>query len=428
MQPYTRARPSLLIFAALAALVLLAYLPALWQPLIEDDYGNIVIAQRFGPPSGWGQMLSDGIFRLRSTTWLFMEAIHALFGMHAWAYYAGMILLQVFNTWLVYLLGTWRLLGFALTVWAAGFFAVYEGHQEAIMWLSGSTEPLLLLFGLLAFLCWMQFLEQRGAAWYACSLAALCLALLSKESAVIWVPLLALPLAFDRKLRRMWPWLLPFAILAGLAVASILATRSSSFRFEDGSFSLRSAFWLIWPLNFGRLFWFWGLLGVAAILVWRPAGYSRILALGAAWIGLGLIPYSFLTYSRRIPSRQLHLASVGLAIIVGFALLEVYERYWTSRRAVVVLLCALVAGENVIYLWTKKRSQFLERAAPTEQLLSLARAEHGPVYVRCFPRQRVIADSAVELMLGVPAADKLLWTQDEARAHPGAATFCYPQR
>jgi hypothetical protein len=428
LQKAISTRPSLLVFVVLAALVLLAYAPALSQPLIEDDYPNIILAQRFGPVAGWPALAANPIFRVRATTWLLMYGVNTLFGMHAAAYYGALIALQIVNTWLVYLLGIWRPLGFALSAWAAAFFAVYEGHQEAVMWLSGSTEPLLLLFGLASLLCWLRFLDQRGITWYAASVLAFCLALLSKESAVILVALLALPLAFDRKLRSAWLWLLPHAALAALAVISILAGRSSSFRFQDGSFSLHAPFWLTWPLNFVRLFWFWGLLAVLAILLWKPERFPRVLALGAAWIGLSLIPYSFLTYSRRIPSRQLHLASVGLALIVGLALLALYQRYWPRRRAVVATVCVVLVAENVTYLWTKKRSQFLERAAPTEQLIAMTRNTPGPVYVRCFPRPRIVADAAVQLMLGVQPSDRLLWTQDEARAHPDAVTFCYPQR
>ena len=99
-----------------------------------------------------------------------------------------------------------------------------------------------------------------------------------------------------------------------------------------------------------------------------------------------------------------------------------------TRSVCLLAVCGLIVTENVVYLWTKKRSQFLERAAPTEQLIATVRATSGPVYVRCFPRPRLVADSAVQFMLGEPSSDNLLWTQDEARAHPGAVTFCYPQR
>ena len=409
-------------------MVLLAYLPALTQPLIEDDYPNIILAQHYGSLSGWPEMFRDAVFRLRTTTWLLFYALNAIFGMHAAAYYAAMILLQILNTWLVWMLGTWRAIGFGVSLWAAGFFAVYEGHQEAVMWLSGSTEPLLVFFGLLSFLCWIRFLDGRRFFWYAASLLTLALALLSKESAVIWVALLALPIAVDRNLWRRAAWLLPFAVLALLAAASIFLARSYSFRFQDGSFSLSAPFYLTWPLNIWRLLWFWGLLSLIAVLFWKPEGFRRVLAIAFAWIGFGLIPYCFLTYSQRIPSRQLHLASVGVAILVGFALESFFERYWLRRRAAVIGLCALIVAHNVIYLWTKKRGQFLERAAPTERLVALARVTTGPIYVQCFPRPRLVAESAVQLMVGQKAADSLLWTPEEARAHPGAVTFCFPER
>jgi hypothetical protein len=337
------------------------------------------------------------------------------------AFYATLILLHVLNSWLVYALGAWAALGYRLTAFAAGFFAVYEGHQEAVMWLSSSNEALFVLFGLISFLCWIRFLQGRGALWYGASLLAFCFALLSKESAVILAPLLAIPLALDRK---RWAFLLPFAALAALAASSIFWARSGSFRFQDGSFSLHAPVWLIWPNNFARLFWFWGLLSVIAIVIWKPPKYLTILAIGLVWAGTALIPYSFLIYSSRIPSRQTYLASVGVAIIVGFALANLYDRYRTTGRGLVAAVCVAIILHNVVYLWTRKRNQFLERAAPTEQLIEAARKTSGPIYVKCFPRQPIIAESALELMTGRPKSD-LIWNAEEARARQATATFCY---
>ncbi len=408
------------ILAGLAILAIVAYLPTLTQPLLEDDYPNLVVALRYGHVSGWPAMMADPVFRLRTTSWLLMYGLHRLFGMHAAGYYAGMILLHVVNTWLVYALGAWRLLGYRLTAWAAAFFAVYEGHQEAVMWLSASNEPLMVLFGLLSIICWIQFLNRRGWFWYVASVLSFVGALLSKESGVILLALLAVPLAFDQ--RRKIAFLVPFAFLAALATRSVLSARTYSFRFQDGSFSLRAPFWITWPGSFARLFWFWGLVSLIAVLVWKPHEYRRILAIGLVWAGAALIPYSFLTYSNRIPSRQLHLASVGLAIVAGLALLSLFDRYWSARRALVLAVCGLLVTENITYLWTRKRSQFRERAAPTEQLIALARATTGPIYVKCFPRPPIVADAAIELM--VPGRN-LLWTGEEAGRNPGAVTFCY---
>ncbi|HYL34347.1 MAG TPA: hypothetical protein VEV17_00385 [Bryobacteraceae bacterium] len=422
--PAANSRPSLILFPILAALVLLAYLPALNQPLMEDDYPNIILAQGYGPPSGWPDLFHNPVFRVRTTTWLLMYSVNRMFGMHASAYYSATILLQVINTWLLYLLGAWRTLSYTLTAWAAAFFAVHEGHQEAVMWLSGSTEPLLLLFGLISLLSWILFLEGRRPGWYAASILAFCGALLSKESAVVLLALLLLPVAADRRPWRVTLFLIPHAALAGMVVLSIALTRGYSFRFQDGSFSLHAPFWLTWPNSYARLFWFWGLLSLLAILVWKPNHYGRILAIALAWVGISLAPYSFLTYLTRIPSRQTHLASVGLALVVGLALAALYDRYWTNHRALVTLVCAAVVIHNVGYLWTKKRSQFLARAAPTEQLIAVARATQGPIYVECFPRPPLVAEAALQLMTGRPASD-LIWNAAEANRRHAAATFCY---
>src|SRR5438105_5038575 len=103
------------ILAGLALLAIVTYLPALTQPLIEDDYPNIAQALRYGDVIGWSRMLVDPIFRVRTTTWLLMYGVNRLFDMQAAGYYAAMILLHVLNTWLVFALGSWPALGFRLT-------------------------------------------------------------------------------------------------------------------------------------------------------------------------------------------------------------------------------------------------------------------------------------------------------------------------
>jgi hypothetical protein len=411
----------------LALLAILAYLPALSQPLLEDDYSNIILAQHYGPVAGWPQMLGDSVFRLRSTSWVLLYALNRLAGTNAMVYYSAVILLHVVNTWLVYGLGSWPVLGYRLSAWAAGFFAVYEGHQEAVMWVSASPECLVVMFALLSFLAWIHFLESPRWFWYAGSLFCFCAALLSKESAVILAILLALPLAFHGSRARNLALLLPFAAAAVIAAASVFVNRGDSFRFRDGSFSLHAPFWITWPNSFSRLFWFWGFLSLAVILIWKPERYRPILGFALAWTGISLLPYVFLTYSYRIPSRQTYLASVGIALIVGYGLLNLYDRYWRARPALVIGLCVVLAAHNVIYLWTVKRAQFLARAAPTEQLIALARSTRSPIYVKCFPRPRLVADSALELMVAGRTAEDLIWDEAEARRR-SAVTFCYEPR
>jgi len=217
--------------------------------------------------------------------------------------------------------------------------------------------------------------------------------------------------------------LAPYGLLAAAVVASIFATRAYSFRFSDGSFSLHAPFWLTWPRNYFRVLWIWGIPAAAA--VWmardrtlRAAGWAAL-----AWIGIGLAPYSFLTYSSQIPSRQTYLASAGLAMLAGLAM-----AWWSTRlparRTAVAAVATVVLLHNVGYLWTKKRTQFLERAAPTDQLIALARTTAGPIWVRCFPRNGFIAEEAVHLGAGFPPSN-LVWSEAEALRRQATAEFCY---
>jgi hypothetical protein len=82
---------------------------------------------------------------------------------------------------------------------------------------------------------------------------------------------------------------------------------------------------------------------------------------------------------------------------------------------------------NVAYLATKKRTQFLRRAEPTEQLIRLARRTPGPIWVQCFPRSRYIAEEAVRVGAG-RSPDILVWSQAEAAARKAEATFCFEER
>ncbi|MBI2822766.1 MAG: glycosyltransferase family 39 protein [Acidobacteria bacterium] len=411
------------VLSLLALLAILTYLPALSQPLLEDDYPTIALALSLGAPDASGQ-LAASTFRLRATSLWLANGIWQAFGMTGAAYYCASILLHVFNTWMVYALGCWRPLGYRLAAWAAAFFAIYEGHQEAVMWFTASTELLMFLFGVSSLLCWVRFLAAGERLWYAAALLLFGLSLISKESAVIFAPLLVLPLILS-KTRRSSLHLFPFLLLAGVAALLIYESRTYSFRFEDGSFSLGAPFWLVWPLNLARLLWFWGLLALVALLsaaAKRERG--RTVMLGLAWMGIGLIPYSFLAYSTRIPSRQTYLASLGLAWIVAAGLLALRERLRSSHRKIFIGLCTVIILHNIGYLWTKKRQQFLERAEPTEQLIALARSTRHLIYVRCFPRQRIIAEDAVRLSAGRAASD-LIWDAAEANTRGEVVTFCY---
>jgi hypothetical protein len=424
---------------ALALLCALAYGPNLSIPLLEDDYPNLNMSLTYGAPGGLAAIAQSAVFRLRATSFWAMYALWQVFHATSWGYHLFSLFLHIANVWLAFGIAlAWPRMRPA-AFWAAAFFAVAEGHQEGVMWMSGMNEPLMFFFGGASLLCWLLAWRPGSRGWLLPASAVLFVfALLSKESAVILLPLflLAAPsgtdgrflssVFFSRDWKRALARLAPHAVLAALAIASVAASRGESFRFSDGSFSLHAPFWFTLPLNVARVLGIAGGLACVAILWLRSADLRKSAGLALAWIVVSLLPYSFLTYSRQIPSRQTYLASFGLALIVGMVLAHLYARRPAGRKAAAALaLAALIA--NVGYLWTRKRAQFLARAEPTEQLIRLARKTDGPIWIRCFPRVPLVAEEAVDMGAGRPPSI-LIWSEAEAERRKPAAEFCYPER
>ena len=407
--------------ALLGLLAALAYAPMLGLPLLEDDYPNLWQAQQLGSPAQALELLHNPVFRQRVTSFWVMYLLWRTARLAPLAYHLVSASLHMANTWLVYAVClAWPRMR-AGAFWAAAFFAVAEGHQEAVIWFSAVNELLQFLFGMGALWCWLR-MEERGGSWrlQMAGVALFAMALLSKESAVVILPLLLLA-GGGKDWRRRALRFAPYAALAAVALAEVAASRSISFRFTDGSFSLHAPFWIVWPYNYFRILWIWGLVAMGAILLARDRALRAAACRALAWIGIALAPYSFLTYSTQIPSRQTYLASAGLAMLAGLAM--GCWRARASRRRVAAAIAALALIANVGYLWTRKRSQFLERAAPTEALIAMARRTAGPIWIRCFPRNRFIAQEAAHLGAGV-APSRLVWDEAEAAARH-ATPFCY---
>lgn len=372
----------------LAALCLLAYAPTLSIPLLEDDFPNIEQSIGYGSTVPWTELLSDSTFRLRATSYPIFQWTHAIGGLQPEYYRAVSLLLHIIASWLLYAVArSWRPFHEA-AFWAAAFFAIHEGHQEAVMWFSAINELLLFIFGLAAIQCWQR--AEVNPRWHAAGVPFFALALLSKESALILLLLFVLvrPGAITF---RYWPWV-PYLLLALGALSSVVQSRFSSFRFMDGSFSLSAPFWLVLPRGVFRLLWIWGVLAIALWAYRRLPRRAAILAL--MWIAAALIPYAFLTYSLNIPSRQVYLASAGLGLLVGSA-------YTLAIRPLGVRMAAAVAvailAHNVGLIWIKKKQQFEERAAPTKALIHQAKVTSGPIRLRCFPQPALVAEAALHL-------------------------------
>jgi hypothetical protein len=418
-------RRAILVLAATAALAVVAYLPALGLPFIADDYLQIALARQYGPVSGWADLAADPLYRCRATSLVLTWWLEQLAGVNPLPFNLVSLGLHIVNTWLVFALGLWKPIGWRVSAAAAAFFAVYEGHQEAVVWFAAVPELLVFTFSLASLLVWLIWL-QRGQPGWTLPLGAgafFLLALLSKESAAVLPGLFLLTvLVHPGRWKRIAAASAPMLLISGLYTLMAFGAKTSHQHFNDGTFSTTSPVWVTLANSTGRMLWFWGLLALVAIL-WRRSGQWRpLLAIVAVWVIITFLPYSFIAYMPRVPSRHTYLASAGLSVLIGFAFLLIARQLSQWRAWAPAALAAVVVLHNCGYLWGKKQSQYLARAEPTEQLIKAGLAHPGPIRVRCFPYSPTIALTTLQVAAKHDTATVLF---DEPAADSGIADFCY---
>ncbi len=393
-------RTALATFAIIAVLAGVAYGPFQILPFITDDYLQVQLSRDYGTLSGLKSLAFDALYRCRATSLVLTHWTESLFGLQPLAYNLSSLLVHMLNAGLIFALGFWKPIGWRVSAVAAAFFAIYEGHQEAVIWYAALPELLVFTFVLLSVIFWLRWLQSdsRPAGLYVASLACYVLALLSKESAVVVAGLLPLTLLVERARWRRDLWMcVPYAALAAVYAVGVFTAQGSHQHLSDGTFSIQA----FWPLTIRntlfRLFWFWGFLSLLTLLFFGIKRHLRLLAIAFGWIIIVLLPYSFLTYMPRVPSRHTYLAAAGLSLVVGVALLTLYDRAGRARRWIPVSVAAIMLAHNCGYLWTKKMSQFKERAEATESLLRFAHDRAGPIIVHCFPFPTRLAKVALEV-------------------------------
>jgi hypothetical protein len=416
----SRYRP-LLVAAVLAGLAIIPYLPFFSLPHISDDYLQIELGRKYGPISEWSDLARDALYRCRATSIVLTNWTENLVGTAPAVFQAQSTAVHAANTLLVAALGGWTIIGWRLAVLAAAFFAVHEGHQEAVVWYAAIPELLVFFFALLALHAWIWWLKgDQHRVWaYAATVAAFLLALLSKESAVAVVPLMAGAAYLERK-----PWsriikaLTPFAVISVLYAAAIFGAKQTHLHLNDGTFSTSSPVVEVVARSSFRLLWIWGVVALGALVAWRPSGRKLMMG-AAAWIVITLLPYSFLKYMPHVPSRHVYWASVGLAFLVAAALLKLWDRL-PERREIAVALAAAIIAHNCGYLWIKKLPQYERRAAPTEKFLTYSEGVPGQIVVKCFPYGAELADLALQIRAGRPAGSAV-W---DPNAKSGDGVYC----
>lgn len=368
---------------AIVAAAAIAYLPAINNGFIADDY---MILHRVE------LMKTDPLYLLdvvpenfRLTSYAVFGVLKAAFGYDYRFFYGFNILLHMVNCLLLLSLVLEVTSDERLSSFGALLFAVFQAPQEAVMWLAAMNETLMGLFVFLTLLLW----SRQRFGWAALAFLA---ALFSKESAVIVVLLVPL---LDVCRGRPIPWQRYFILLvpSSAFAAMFVLTLSGNFQVGNGTYvpGLHAALVLLKSLH--RLFWPWTYVVLILLLaIERTMPNWKRAATWGSLTAASLLPYIFVTYTNNIPSRQVYLASAALLPLLAAGMMRV------SPKALVTAFLVF----NIGYMWTVKDAQMADRAAPTTALIEeLKKREPGTVRLAGFPYPiAVIAKAAAVTVPG----------------------------
>lgn len=198
----------LIITTLLAALLAAIYLPAIGHGFIKDDYRWIAAAEVHSPADVRRIFATNvGFYRPLVTASFAID--RAIWGLDERGYAFTNLLLLAADAALLFLLATRLALPVPAALFAVGVWTLnFHGINMALLWISGRTALLLILFALAATLA---LLRGHGVAAGLFTLAAM----LCKEEAVMLPPLLTAVAMFQPRrigvgaaLARCWPlWL-----------------------------------------------------------------------------------------------------------------------------------------------------------------------------------------------------------------------------
>jgi len=390
-----------LAVSSIIAICVITYLPAVDNSFISDDFGLFPMLEALEQNPAYIFEAPSELFRVMSYVyfWLCFKA----FGMTPEPFYWAGIALHIVVSSLVYALVLKTTSRWLAAFAAATFFAAYERHQEAVMWISAANETVLTLNCLLFLILWDRAIwadkESRAMTFVAFSVFVL--ALFSKEAAVVLLPLAILMLvmkgatAVDIARKS-----LPLVIIVLAFAAFWLSQSNRNFFITDGHYAPGLHFFPVYFRSLLRLVT--PLLPLTLVFVFFKWRAPNSLLFWATLLVLSIAPYSFLTYLDHIPSRNTYWPSVGLAGMIGVLVSSLYSSLKTehAKRAVILSFCIVVAA-NVSYIWIKKEPQYRERAAPTRELIATLNSRNWrktttlPLVVCGFPLHPWVFSEAV---------------------------------
>lgn len=381
------AERAVLIGAILAAL---AYVQDIRYDFILDDIPLILTSETIGSWRNWKRVFVTDIFsethpgeiltagsaaHYRPIYRIWQMLNEHLFGSVLPWWHITSILLHVAVVFLVYQLGVKLLKNDWAAALAALLFAVHPIHAESVAYVTASTDLLVTLFSLLAFLAYYHFREKDASlAYFLASIFAAALAMFSKETAVMFPWMIVAyeavretPAAESRSWKR-FLWTLPYFAVVGAYVG----IRSMLFGLNTGpgptGGSRLAAFLdiplvllvylrnLVWPFRLSFFYpsewsteWtIWRALATvvaagAAWLVWRKCADRSGVRLQLLWTAILFVPPLLSVYAfvrdDWVHDRHMYLVSVPLCLLAGSLLMDAI----IPRNATIFASAAMLA-------------------------------------------------------------------------------------
>jgi hypothetical protein len=363
------------VVLTIAVMSVIVYLPATKNFFISDDFTlmRFMQALELNPLYIWQAPTSSEFFRI--TSYIYFWFCFHIFGLNARLFYWSGIGLHMLVALLVYV---WlvRVTRDKLAAWvSAMFFSAYAIHQEAVMWISAANELTLALACMVFLLLWERYTDATGKrSRYVLALAAFATALFSKEAAVVLGPLAILRLfARGYSAKDCLKKSVPLLVLVAAYVALWLSQAHRNFFISDHYYDVGPHFFTVYSRSLAHLLA--ALIPfVAAFALFRSVprewDWKKPLLFFSIFVPLSVLPFSFLTYSNYIPSRNMYFPSIGISALIGILFVTLYNRSRSifARRACVFLLIGAI-GLNMYYIWRKDTPEYAKRAAPTTQLI-----------------------------------------------------------
>ncbi|MBS1840583.1 MAG: tetratricopeptide repeat protein [Acidobacteria bacterium] len=383
------------LLVALAAI--LTYLPTLRFGFVYDDdiqvldnpaitSWHFLPAYFLKPIAGFYPGLASAHY-YRPLFFIWLRLNYFLWHKQAWGWHLTNILLHAAVSILVLLVLRKYFPGSKWALFGALIFAVHPVHAETVAWVSGCTDSLMALGLLGSFYLWLKSGESSSSLLKLGSLLCFLLALLSKETAIVFSAIVFLHAlsGFGRRssdltklqtVRSAILQTLPYAALSALYLAArwqILRglpdeapwIHVSHALFTVPSLILFYVFHLIWPqsLSFAYdlpvvarvtepRFWlpvlFLAILFSGFMVWYRKVRNPNILA-GMQWFLLPLAPVLYIGVFHRddfAHDRYLYLPSFALSILIVMLADYVSKlaRGLQGQRVAISLAGALIAG------------------------------------------------------------------------------------